>query len=480
MSFAGYTNHPPLRITNRWLNVRVGIWCDEVPFPDPRLGVGRPWGGGHGGSGGGEVAEDRLEDGKGGVEGVNASGGERSGPREAAGIGSSDVLGRDEKIGDGFHSATNSSVSCKTEAEMATRGQPWTSEELQNNPPNIKGGDEDTTVGWLEQMLSPAAAEVRSVIGAIILVIPLAYALENTSKSSSSAVWGSPNTNSLLEDHHSDDTAEEGSANLAHSNESSWRIKDSYLDIISAINTLRSNLDTECASVDHDRDVSVVLILQGHGLPRSSYALRGQTATMPTTTIATAEAADDGEDGMIEAVEEQLLNSRSIMGWDVVYWNSNAELPSGRASTTRDGDEPSPNGTVRNMYGEKTGIDRVREVLEAVDWSTRPSFKPTTTHHHDQDEGRDHLLSQLSFSSRTDDASLDDPIFGDWSDAGHGWSKDKGTGEGEDDDDNNDEAFQVEHLQSLLHQALAIREAGKDLPRAERERLARRMVGSLL
>lgn len=33
--FAGYTSHPPLKLRTKYYEVDVGIWCDELPYPQP-------------------------------------------------------------------------------------------------------------------------------------------------------------------------------------------------------------------------------------------------------------------------------------------------------------------------------------------------------------------------------------------------------------------------------------------------------------
>ena len=109
-SYAGYTAHPPLRVRNRYLDVRVPVWCDEIPMP------------------------------------------RRTGQRS-----------RD--IDEDSTSGTN-----VAEAELLTVGG-VSSKGSEGH--QLSSTEPATTRTWLSQMLSPEAREVRDAIGAVILILPL-------------------------------------------------------------------------------------------------------------------------------------------------------------------------------------------------------------------------------------------------------------------------------------------------------------------
>ena len=196
-------------------------------------------------------------------------------------------------------------------------------------------------------MLSEAAAEVRAVIGGIVLAVPLSGA------------------GGLTED---------------------------QLAAVEAVDELRSVIEDARAGAD----VALVLLL------RMSNAI-------------------SNSDAAVEKVEEQLVEARGLLGWDIVAW---------------DGGSPDPER--KDAYGEKVGMARVREVLEGISWSTQMN---------DADE--------FSPSIDGDEESLADE-------------------EGVDDDG------KVDQLHGLLERVVAIKEAGAEMPRSEREQFAKREIDTIM
>lgn len=116
----------------------------------------------------------------------------------------------------------------------------------------------------------------------------------------------------------------------------------------------------------------------------------------------------------------------------------------------------------RNAFGEKTGIARVKEALEANDWTS------TTLSLDDNDEDEEHAgeedLDDLDFGrdEAADAEGLRRPIF-------------KSEGEGEE-----DQAAEVAQMEALMDRLRVVREEGKDLSPEQRRRLAKRAVKDVM
>jgi Alpha and gamma adaptin binding protein p34 len=447
----GYTGHPPLRVRTRYYDRRVGIWCDEIPLPTrKRRKSGDVTRGGTLGRGESGEGKEGLEDGY-------------AGKSMAAGVG--------EESGD-----NDPNILSRMKEEWKEN------QECEASARHANETEDPTTETWLTQMLSVEASEVRSAIGAIILTVPVERAVEPIASSSSSinAFW----------EHTDKDDDDDDHAGVAQPT-GRCRLKEEYLDIISAVNTLRSTIDEErpegAGYSDHGGNVGSILILQGSSIPASqamtknatNLALHGEpqmgtAGNNPRFEDDTAPPATTDADDLLEAVEEQLLTGgRAFLGWDVVIWdgkptsNEHASHGEGGGGAISD----SPYAAKRNAYGERTGIPRVREVLlESVDWSALP---PKISNHNENRSRTPTAAAAMDFLSDDDNEDEDDDIT---FEAGLFRTDLERAGEkGED-----DEEMQVEQLQGLLQQAMAIREAGAQMPRGERERYAKRMVGSLL
>lgn len=381
-----------------------------------------------------------------------------------------------------------------------------------------EGGEEEdpTTQIWLKQMLNPEpeAVEVRSVIGAIVLVLPVQDAVEpGVFPTDKSTVLGGP-------DNHDDDDDEQ---NAIHQRASHSPLRREYLDIIEAVNTLRSTIADERTAHDDNTasgngngngiadDVAAVILLQGPKPQPKKQDLHPSPAPAPL---------HDDVDELIEAVENQLLTDRQIWGWDVAFWDgrvaatatSGAEGEAGSGGGSRAESSTEENGRTRtrttgkrNIHGEMIGIDRLREVLEGVDWTALPppppppgqsspsppfsssssssSSSPPFLHHrhHRRHKIADthHPTSESTSTHTYADALLGRAAYT----VGEEGKRERDDDDDDDDDKDGDgdEAAQVEQLQGLLQQAMAIREAGAELPSGlERDRYARRMVGRLM
>ncbi len=351
-SFSGYTSHPPLSLRTKYYNADVSIWCDELPSTS-----------------------------------VSSAGRDKSTLTDLANPDGSEVP----------------SSTSESETLLAAPPTKGSAEDA--------GNTHSTLEEWQSQMLSPAACEVRAVIGGIILILP-------TSPPSSS---------------HSD------------------AFSQSHMSLVEAVHSLREAAEDE----SYGRDIASIVVLQ---------------STSPSITPAKLSQ-------ITEQLEESCLSDKGILGWDFVAWN-------GEPSTAESADE-------RNEYGEKTGIRRVVEVLEGVDWSATPNRG-------DDEDGFD-------FDELDIDVDVDDPEDGGFSPRnilrnaqlsgldyelqremmelkialGDAQGAEAGTGE-QARTDVRDEDVQVEQLQGLMERVVAIREAGSEMPRTEREKFAKREIGRII
>ncbi|KIX08649.1 uncharacterized protein Z518_03306 [Rhinocladiella mackenziei CBS 650.93] len=261
---------------------------------------------------------------------------------------------------------------------------------------------------WNDQMLSTAAAEVRAVIGGILLILPI------SSLSSSS-------------------------------------IPDSYVSFIEAVHSLREAVEDD----SYGRDIASIILLQSMS---SAVQQEKLSATM-------------------EKLEDTCLSAKGILGWDFVAWDGQTQ------NVEKEGNA----NDERNEYGEKTGIQRVIEVLEGIDWSASPNVgdddgecelgeldgddeEITLSPHvpgNMRFSGLDHELQREMMELKM--SMLED---GDDRDTHQGAQARR--------DMPGDEDVQVEQLQGLMERVVAIREAGSEMPKAEREKFAKREIGRIM
>ena len=371
-SLAGYTTHPPLKIRNRYVNVDVGLWCDEVPLLQDSTLIAR--------------ADQQAQ------QNVEAETECRSSSNEDTAIQKDSVTFPQHVTGAGCQTDESSSAlrtttpATKTESgEESFQAQSGggNDEDEDNNQCNNNTGPA-TQQMWLQQMLSPEAAEVRAAIGAIALTLPASEALKKA--------------------------AGEGEAfdsDLQGGRHYRWKLDDEYMSLVSAVHSLRLAVENESftgysnneKNIDfgfRSRELGAVIILQGP-IPLSSSKemsssgrqgldIEPRSPTIPGSGSDNHQLEFKPADDLVESIEEQLLNVEPspIFGWDVVYWDGRVQdgmSPRGlsvsetRTSGRRDNDgemksvkeEKTPR---LNAYGEKRGIDRLREVLETVEWTT--------------------------------------------------------------------------------------------------------------
>ncbi len=337
--FAGYTQHPPLQIRTEYYNADVATWCDELSLLTQSAAEAG-------------VSDRDLKD------------------------SNLETLSGDAKVPD---SAFDTVAGITTDEHEI--------------PADVDTDELPTLSAWRSQMLSNAAAEVRGVIGGIVLALPISF---NIATSASKQV-----------------------------------LPNSYLDVVDAVNELRDLIEEE----GYGRDLASVILLMGTGKGDVNGGLSAAT----------------------EKMEEVLVEERGILGWDVVGWEGTAEEESG------------PLGA-RNAYGEKVGIERVKELLENIDWSAPgPSFGGEDADlgflSSDDEEGKlgvDGIKLQgqeLEREMTGVKLAMRDNDFG---------------------SDGEDEDIKVDQLPRLLDRVVAIKEAGAEMSKNDREKFAKREVDRIM
>jgi hypothetical protein len=366
--FAGYTQHPPLRLRTKYYDANIGIWCDEVPLPsaaakDPVKPDSAQ-------------AYDRPSD-------IPISLGQPTGVEaDRHGLSRSDrPTGRD--------------ISQAAQANNDPEAEP---------PPSLSA--------WRATMLSEPAREVREALGGILLALPLPIAAALNASASPSKQGGSEN----------------------------------YLEIIEAVDEVRQMIEEE----NYGREVAAVVLV-----------------------TATGKGVGEGDlDATTEKLEAVMLEERGVLGWEFVGWdgeNVQDDVAAGRP------------GLLRNAFGERMGMERVKELLEAVDWSAHadgPDDKDLDVGFLSSDDeggalGLDGIklhgqelereMMGLKLAMRDQDPGEEDAEH-------HATSQD--TGE--------DEDLKIEQLPGLLERMVAIREAGADMSKTDREKFAKREVERIM
>lgn len=298
-----------------------------------------------------------------------------------------------------------------------------------------EGSGAVTLTVWKDQMLSIEAREVLEAIGGLILLLPADFA-------DLKPVGVSPDT---------DPTA--------------------YLvDLVSTVSDIRDEIE----SVRAGSECAACVVLQ----------------STPDVISQPMDAATSDKP-ILDRFEETLLN-QGILGWDVVVWDGADALTTTTQTSDSTKGEGEDGSEERNVYGEKTGIPRLREILEAVEWQgTSLSLDDDD----DDDTGNDPSLSFLSAkvdSALAESGSDDqDPLEPDEQELQRemlGLSmairaqsqRQDGEDDEDEQEDNSEEKAKVDALPALMERVVAIREKGAALRGEERERYARRAVGEIM
>ena len=355
-SFAGYTSHPPLQLQTKYYQSDVSIWCDELPLPGP-------------------ISSDTVP-----------LGNQFSGSFEDSATTAIDDDGDDDAT---LKAATD------IEAEIATLEE------------------------WKQQMLSSAAAEVRRVIGGLVMVLPV-------------------------------------------STVSSPDIPSHFIAMIEAVHALREAIEDD----SYGRDIASVLVLQGNSPTVKQDKLDVLMEKLEEVCLSDKGilgwdfVAWDGQvvdpvevNGEVERNEygEQTGVKRVLEVIKGIDWSASPDIDGD------DGDDDDDNGEVG--FG-LDGDDDDATLMGSRSTNILGSGRFSGLDHELQREMMELKFSMLSNEDNDDDNDDTRPS--------------PGRKEPEDED------FQVNQLPALMEQVVAIREAGSEMSPAERERFAKREIQRIM
>jgi len=222
-------------------------------------------------------------------------------------------------------------------------------------------------------------------------------------------------------------------------------VTDAYMPLIETVHALRETIEDE----NFQRDIAAVVMLQSTSAKH-----------VPTSAL----------DAALEKLEDRCLTEQGILGWDFVAWDGQHGNQSGEVDA-------------KNVYGERVGISRVIEALEAIDWSAAAGG--------DDDDGK----QDDYFDGLGDDFEQNLDAFADAAFQGldHELQRemmelklsmlDTASDDGFKDTDGQEDDGQdvkVEQLQNLMEKVIAVREAGSEMSRPERQRFAKREIGKIM
>lgn len=127
-------------------------------------------------------------------------------------------------------------------------------------------------------------------------------------------------------------------------------------------------------------------------------------------------------------------------------------------------------GTGKNEYGEKTGVDRVREALEATDWAMDDDFDDVDGFEVEAEDFESHDLSGNAWDAEQTEMNAE--LWG---------LKASLLSRGEDDgDDAGLEEEQVEEMSRMMSRLQAAKDTTAGMPEEEKRRFAARAVRDLM
>ncbi|KAM7218918.1 alpha and gamma adaptin binding protein p34 [Rhypophila decipiens] len=203
-----------------------------------------------------------------------------------------------------------------------------------------------------------------------------------------------------------------------------------------------------------------------------------------------------GEDNIAVGGGEEDLDA-ILDEWEDYCWDSGLEFvhhrvtKTGTSSEKKDDDKGEKDK--RNEFGEKMGIARVREALEANEWSGGAGGGDSDDDESDdaEEEGEfGNFQKGKQQSSKKDGEESDDeeeqPDFGfDKADfVGLKRAIWKGGGDKDDEDDDDEEANgnddEVKKLERMMHKLQAVRDMTAGMPDEQRKRVAKRAVDEVM
>ncbi len=235
------------------------------------------------------------------------------------------------------------------------------------------------------------------------------------------------------------------------------------MEYISAVNEVKDTIE------DLGRDVGTLFLLQP-AAPRTVGASDGKREVLRRLEV------------LMETFEDK-CHEMGVFGWDFVWWDgvpeSEASMGMPKVEIVKDrredgGEMEKKAEPVRNEYGEKLGIERVKEVLEGVDWSISPSL---TTDPVGEDSGDENGSFDVFGGNKYKglDAELQQEMMGlklSMMDSGGTKTDTSGEQDGED--------MSIDQMSALMQRVVSIREASADLDKGDREKFAKREVEKIM
>lgn len=220
-----------------------------------------------------------------------------------------------------------------------------------------------------------------------------------------------------------------------------------YLELIEAVDEIRQMIEDE----NSGRDVPAVVLVS-----------------------VTGKGVGEGDlDATTEKLEAVMREERGVLGWEFVGWDGKV---AGKDGVTGRSDAQ------RNAFGERMGMERVKELLEAMDWSAPGGGL----------DGQDIDAGFLSSDGeggpfgvdgiKLQGQELEREMMGlklAMRDQGLG-EEDAKEHDASSQDMEEDEDLKIEQLPGLLERVVAIREAGADMNKADREKFAKREVERIM
>ncbi|KAH6626558.1 hypothetical protein B0J18DRAFT_477319 [Chaetomium sp. MPI-SDFR-AT-0129] len=188
--------------------------------------------------------------------------------------------------------------------------------------------------------------------------------------------------------------------------------------------------------------------------------------------VGVGSVAGDGEDGTGEELDE----------WEDLCAESGLEfvhLPKAGVNGGKGKGAAEEEGKKRNEFGERVGVARVLEALEANDWAGG-GLDEFDEGDEEVEEGK----RELGDGFEEDDDEFDPEKLGFGFDRGDFvglkkaiWS---GGGDGEDDEEEEVGEKEVQKLEQMMLKLQAVRDASAGLPEDQRKRMAARAVGEVM
>jgi hypothetical protein len=237
--------------------------------------------------------------------------------------------------------------------------------------------------------------------------------------------------------------------------------KVSLMEYMSAVNEIKDAIE----DIGGGRDVGSLFVLQ---------------PSVPASEGDGKEVVKRLE-GLVEKFEDK-CHEMGVFGWDFVAWDGVPPVPS------EPGAEILPK---RNQYGEKQGLARISEVLEAVNWAASPAAGTLEDDGGKDDDDADFdVFSGIKYAGL--DAELQQEMMGlklsmlethnttdcegqKGTGVGLGLASEPDPGPGQDGED-----MSIEQMSKLMERVVAIKEAGSEMGVEERQQFARREVQRLM